>query len=241
VMKDREADPLAASRRVNTEGTRQLAAAAAVAGVKRFILVSTTKVIGELSGDRPFSEIDEAQPVDAYGISKWEAEQVLREIGRSTAMETVILRPPLVYGPGVKGNFLSLLKACEKRWPLPLGEIKNSRSLIYVDNLAGAIGTCLDHSDAAGQTYFVSDGDDVSTPELIRRIAAALGRQANLIKFPLSGLKAAGLLTGKSAAIDRLTGSLAIDGAKIRSEIGWSPACSMTEGLKATAEWYLGK
>ncbi len=241
VMKDREADPLAASRHINTEGTRQLAAAAAAAGVKRFIFVSTTKVMGELSGDRPFSENDEAQPEDAYGISKWEAEQVLRNIGRSTAMETVIVRPPLVYGPGVKGNFLSLVKACENGWPLPLGRVENSRSLIYVDNLAGAINICLDHSGAAGQTYFVSDGNDVSTPELIRRIAKALGRQANIINLPLSGLKAAGLLIGKSAAIGRLTGSLTVDSAKIRSETSWTPACSMTEGLKRTAEWYLDK
>ncbi len=238
VMKDRAADPLTAFRLVNTEGTKRLAEAAAAAGVKKFIYISTTKVMGELSGDRPFSGKDVPQPEDAYGISKWEAEQIVGEIGRNTGMETVILRPPLVYGPGVKGNFLSLLKACDRRWPLPLGKVTNQRSLIYVGNLAAAILVCLDQKGAAGRTYFVSDDGDVSTPDLIREISSALERSPNLINLPLAWLKLAGLMTGKSAAVERLTGSLTVDSGPIRTELGWSPAHSMMEGLKVTARWY---
>lgn len=241
VMKDKDADPLTASRRVNRYGTESLAKAAAAAGAKRFIFMSTTKVMGELSGGHPFAESDPPQPVDPYGISKWEAEQALAEVGKNTGMEIVILRPPLVYGPGVKGNFRSLLKACDKKWPLPLGRVNNQRSLIYVDNLAHAIASALAHPDAAGRTYFVSDGEDVSTSELIRRMADALEKPANLVNFPLFWLKMAGRLTGKSAAIERLTGSLTVNSEMIRRDLGWTPTHSMTDGLAATALWYKGK
>jgi len=222
---------------VNTLGTANLARQCAQYGVKRFIFVSTVKVLGEGKSE-PYQDADLAVPADAYAISKWEAEQVLRQIAAETGMEVVVLRPPLVYGPGVKGNFLRLMQAIDKRRPLPLGGIQNQRSLIYLGNLIDVIRLCVTHPNAAGKAFLVSDGDDVSTPELVRRIAASLGRRPFLLPVPVSWIKWAGCFLGKQAAVDRLLGSLCVDISALREELGWTPPYSMQAGLEATAQWY---
>ena len=222
---------------VNTLGTANLARQCAQNGVKRFIFVSTVKVLGEGKSE-PYRDTDLAVPADAYAISKWDAEQALWQIAAETGMEVVVLRPPLVYGPGVKGNFLRLMQAIDKRRPLPLGGIQNQRSLIYLGNLVDVIRLCLTHSKAAGKAFLVSDGDDVSTPELVRRIAAALGRRPFLLPVPASWMRWAGRMLGKQAAVDRLLGSLCTDISPLREELGWTPPYTMQEGLEATAQWY---
>ena len=222
---------------VNTWGTANLARQCAQHGVKRFIFVSTVKVLGEGKGE-PYRDTDLALPADAYAISKWEAEQALWLVAAETGMEVVVLRPPLVYGPGVKGNFLRLMQAIDKRRPLPLGGIQNQRSLIYLGNLVDVIRLCLTHPKAPGKTFLVSDGDDVSTPELVRRIAAALERLPFLLPVPVSWMRWAGRVLGKQAAVDRLLGSLCLDMSTLRDELGWTPPYTMQEGLEATAQWY---
>ena len=222
---------------VNTLGTANLARRCAQHGVKRFIFVSTVKVLGEGKSE-PYWDTDLALPADAYAVSKWEAEQMLRQISAETGMEVVVLRPPLVYGPGVKGNFQRLMQAIDKRRPLPLGAIQNQRSLIYLGNLIDAIRLCITHPNAAGKAFLVSDGDDVSTPELVRRIAASLGRRPFLLPVPVSWMRRAGRVLGKQAAVDRLLGSLCLDMSTLRDELGWTPPYTMQEGLKATALWY---
>ena len=238
VLNERSADPLAVYRQINVEATRRLAQQAAAARVQRFVFLSSIKVNGESTGEHPFSPNDAPQPQDAYGISKREAEDVLRQIGTETGMEIVILRPPLVYGPGVKGNFLRLLQAVAQGVPLPLASIKNRRSLVYVGNLVDAIITCMDSSAAAGKTFLVSDGEDVSTPALIRKLAAALGRPPRLLPCPPVLLHFAAALLGKRAAAMRLTGSLAVDSSALRQELGWQPRYSLDQGLNATGRWY---
>ena len=238
VMLENAEDPLQEFRLVNTEGTARLAREAAKAGVKRFLFMSTIGVNGDNSGNTPYTESSLPHPHNHYSISKYEAEQVLHQISSETGMEVVILRAPLVYGPGNPGNFLSLLRIISKGIPLPLSSIKNKRSLIYVGNLVDALATCTTHPAAAGQTYLVSDGEDVSTPELIRRTASALDVPARLFPMPPSLMHLAGKLTGKSAAVNRLTGSLTVDSSKIRQELGWKPPFTMEEGLKETAEWF---
>jgi len=237
IMRENSADPLAAFRMVNRDGTASLAHAAAAAGVRRLVFLSTAKVNGEASGNKAFDENDTPAPEDAYGISKWEAEKELATISAGTGLETVILRSPLVYGPHVKGNLLSLLKACDKGWPLPLGAINNSRSLVFVDNLASAIAVVASHEQATGKTYLVSDGEDISTPQLVSRLSASLGRRPQIWRVPLWSLALGGALTGKAAAVQRLTGSLVVNSAKIRSELGWRPPFTMEEGLACTADW----
>lgn len=223
--------------RVNTLGTANLARQCASHGVRRFVYVSTVKVLGEGKGER-YQASDLANPEDAYALSKWEAEQALWQISKETGMEVVIIRPPLVYGPGVKANFLQLMRAIDKRLPLPLGAIRNRRSLIYLGNLVNAITLCLTHPDAAGKTYMVSDADDVSTPELVRRLAKALGKSPVLLPVPVSWMRFVGGLLGKDSSVDRLVGSFAVDIAPIQKELGWTPPYSMEAGLSATAEWY---
>jgi len=240
VMKDTATNPLAAFREINVAGTERLAGMAVKSGVRRFIFISSIKVNGEGS-DTSYTEDDTPAPEDPYGISKWEAEQALQKIAAETGMEIVILRLPLVYGPGVKANFLRMLEIVNRGIPLPLASINNRRSLIYLGNLVDAIMTCITHPKAAGQTYLVSDGEDVSTPELIRRVAVALGRHSRLIPFPTAVMKFAGRLTGKSETVDRLIGSLTIDSSKIRQELGWKPPFTMEEGLKETTEWFKKK
>jgi len=238
VLHDKSDDPLAAYRRINVEGTRQLAQQAVIAGVRRFIFLSSIKVNGELTVGNPYTETDPPAPEDAYGITKCEAEGVLRDIASHASMELVILRPPLVYGPGVKGNFLRLLKLVGQGTPLPLASIKNLRSMIGVANLADAILTSVDAPAAAGKTYLVSDGEDVSTPELIIRLASAMGKTPHLLPCPPAMLKLGARLLGKQAVAMRLTGSLQVDSSRIRHELGWRPRCSLDQGLNATVQWY---
>ena len=227
-------------RSVNVEGTRRLAEQAAAAGVRRFVYMSTLKVNGERSDDGPFSEEDLPRPEDAYGISKWEAEQALRRVATETGMGIVVLRAPLVYGPGVKGNFLRLMNLVARGVPLPLASIENRRSLIYVGNLVDATLATIASPQAAGNTYLVSDGEDVSTPDLIRRIAAALGVRPRLLPCPVALLRAAAALVRRGEEAARLTGSLQLDSSKIRRELGWSPPATLADGIAATARWWHG-
>lgn len=223
---------------VNALGTRHLAEAAAAHGVRRFVFVSTIKVNGEHTDRRPFTGDDPADPADPYAESKWQAERYLRDIADHTGMEVVILRPPLVYGPGVKGNFRVMLDTLAENRRLPFAAVRNRRSLLHVDNLAGAIQRCLDHAKAANRTYLVKDGEDLSTPELIRRIDAAAGRRSRLMPVPLPLLRLAGLLTGRGAQIARLTGSLVADDRPIRAELDWQPPVTVEEGLRQTVAWH---
>jgi len=234
VMREDERDPQAEYRDVNTEGTLNLARQAAQAGAKRFVFVSTIKVNGE-GRDAAYRETDAPAPEDAYAISKWEAEQGLWRIAQETGLEVVILRPPLVYGPGMKANFLRLMHTVAHGWPLPLGAIRNRRSFLYLGNFVDAIRVCIEHPAAAGQTFLLDDGQAVSTPDLIRSVAHALGRPARLLPVPVKVLEFAAALSGKRAAVARLAGSLWIDSSLIRSLLGWTPPYSMEAGLAATA------
>ncbi|MFZ3018238.1 MAG: SDR family oxidoreductase [Gallionella sp.] len=239
VMKDTSTDPLAEFRKVNLQGTENLARQAARAGVKRLIYVSSIKVNGEgTSGPQNYSEHDTPAPQDPYGVSKWEAEQALHRVAQETGLEVVVVRPPLVYGPGVKGNFISLLAAVGKGIPLPLAGADNARSLVYVGNLVDALIACATHPAAAGQTYLVSDGEPVSTAVLVEKIAVALGCRSRSFYFPSVLMRAAAALLGRSAQVDRLFGSLRINDEKIRHELGWVPPYTLGQGLSATAEWY---
>lgn len=233
VMKDNSADPLSEFRKVNVAGTEQLARSAAASGVKRFVYVSSIKVNGEgTSGNECFTEADSPDPQDPYGVSKWEAEQVLHRVAAETGLEVVIVRPPLVYGEGVKGNFAQMLKVLDRGLPLPLASVHNQRSLIYVGNLVDALIVCATHPAAAGQTYLVSDGEDVSTSELLRQLGAAMGHPARLFPCPQALLKLAGCLTGKADQVERLLGSLQVDSSKICRELGWTPSFTLEKGLK---------
>ncbi len=238
VMKDVSADPLAEFRKVNLHGTENLARQAARAGVKRLIYVSSIKVNGEGTSGTAFSELDTPNPQDPYGISKWEAEQALHRVSQETGLEIVIVRPPLVYGPGVKGNFISLFKAISKGLPLPLAGADNARSLVYVGNLVDALITCATHPAAVGKTYLLSDGADVSTATLTKEIAIALQCTNRTFNFPPAILRAIASLVGKTAQVDRLFGSLRIDSHKIRDELNWTPPYTLQQGLKKTADWY---
>ena len=233
VMDDKAADPLAAFREVNVNGTMNLARQAATAGVKRFVFISSVKVNGELTqpGDA-FTEADTPNPQDAYGQSKHEAEQGLRQVSQETGMEVVIIRPPLVYGPGVRANFASLMRAVKRGWPLPLGAIHNQRSFVAIDNLVDFIVTCISHPLAANQTFFVSDGHDLSTTDLIRHMALSAGVPSRLIPVPMWALRAGGALIGKGDVVQRLCGNLQIDISKSQSLLGWAPPVSIEEGLR---------
>lgn len=235
VMRDDANDPLEEYRRVNVAGTEHLARSAAVSGVKRLVYVSSIKVNGEATnGGTKFTETDAHSPQDPYGISKWEAEQALYRVAAETGLEVVIVRPPLVYGPGVKGNFAQMLKVLAKGIPLPLASVRNLRSLVYVENLVDALIVCATHPAAAGQTYLVSDGEDVSTPDLLRQLGAAMGHPARLFPCPSALLKLAGRLTGKAEQVERLLGSLRVDSGKIRRELNWRPPYTLWEGLQNT-------
>ncbi len=233
-----QADAADVFHRVNVEGTENLARQAARAGARRFVFLSSVKVNGEATRDRALVEIDPVMPTDAYGASKAEAEKRLQIISTETGMELVVVRPPLVYGPGVKANFLSLLRAVDSSVPLPFSSVSNLRSLVYVGNLVDALETCLVHPAASGRTFFVTDDHDVSTPQLIREIATALGRKPLLLPFSPALLHGIGALTGRTEQIARLTGSLQVDISHIRNELGWRPPFSMEKGLVETAIWY---
>jgi nucleoside-diphosphate-sugar epimerase len=238
VMHDIAENPLDAFLAVNLHGTVNLAEAAAKEGIKRFVYVSSIKVNGEFTEKQNFTEEDVPNPQDPYAISKWYAEKALRKIEKETGMEVVILRPPLIYGPGVKANFAALLKLVDKKLPLPLASINNKRSLVYVGNFVEAIIICATHASAAGQTYLVSDGEDVSIPQLIKKIAFALNKPSYLFPFPVTVMRLFTKIIGKTASVDRLTQSLVIDSSKIRQELGWTPPFNMEQGLKVTADWY---
>lgn len=242
VMRDTAAEPLGAFRCVNVAGTERLARCAAEAGVKRLVYVSSIKVNGEatLAGCK-FTEVDTPAPVDFYGISKWEAEQALHKVAGETGLEVVIVRPPLVYGPGVKGNFAQMLSIVAKGFPLPFASVQNRRDLVYVENLASALIACATHPAAVGQTYLVCDGEAISTPELLRELAVQMKVSARLFPCPVPLLRLAGKLMGKSQQMGRLLGALRVDDDKIRHDLGWLPSCSRRQGLQATAEWYINK
>ena len=242
VMQDTATDPLVEFRRVNVQGTLNLARQAAAAGVRRFVFVSSIKVNGESTElVRPFTANDEPAPLDPYGISKMEAEQGLRKIAAETGMEVVIIRPPLVYGPGVKANFQAMMRWLARGVPLPLGAINNRRSMVALDNLVDLLVTCIDHPAAANQTFLVSDGEDLSTTQLLRRMGQALGKPARLLPVPSALLKLGAALVGRPAVAQRLCGSLQVDISKTRQILGWTPPLSVDEGLKKAAEGYLNE
>jgi nucleoside-diphosphate-sugar epimerase len=238
VLHDPAPDPLAAYHAVNVDGTRQLAEQAAAVGVRRFVFLSSIKVNGEATSERPFTEGDDPRPEDAYGVTKLGAERALAEAAAGSGMETVVLRPPLVYGAGVKGNLLALMHTIARGVPLPLGGIHNRRSLIGLDNLVSALVLALTHSAAAGQTFLLADGEDLSTTQLIQLIAAGLGRPARLFPVPSALLALAGSLTGRRATISRLIGSLQVDAGAIRARLGWRPPLLAAEGLARMGRWY---
>jgi nucleoside-diphosphate-sugar epimerase len=239
VMADQSTDPLAAYRQVNVEGTRRIAEAAERDGVKRLIFLSTVKVNGEATTGRAFSEADDPNPEDPYGQSKWEAEQQLAEIASHGRLETVILRVPLVYGPGVKANFLSLIKLCDTPLPLPFGTItENRRSFLYRENLADAIALTLENAAASGRTFMVSDGPAVSTADLVRSLRTALGRGLRLFSLSPVLLRAALSLAGKASIADRLTDSLEVDNSAIIRDLSWQAPWTWDDGIAATVDWY---
>lgn len=233
IMRDDVSDPLAEYRKVNVQGTLNLARQAARAGVSRFVFVSSIKVNGEKTGvGQPFTEDARPAPEDAYGISKLEAEEALQAFAKEVSMELVIVRPPLVYGPGVKGNFATLIRLVEKGLPLPLGAIHNKRSLVALDNLVDLIATCMDHPNAASHVFLAGDGEDLSTPELLRKIGMAVGKPARLIPVPTSVLMFGAGLLGKKAVAQRVLDSLQVDISKARNVLGWEPPVSVQEGLR---------
>lgn len=236
VMSDASSDPLTEYRKVNVVGTLKLAEQAAQAGVKRFVFISSIKVNGEgTRPGQPYTADDVPSPVDPYGVSKMEAEQQLRLLAQSTGMEVVVIRPVLVYGPGVKANFRNMMSWLDKGVVLPLGAIGNQRSLVALDNLVDLIVTCMTHPAAAGQTFLASDGEDLSTTELLRRMGAALGKPARLLPVPAILLEWGAALIGRKSIGQRLCGSLQVDITKARDLLGWGPSTSVSEALKKTA------
>ncbi|HEY0289056.1 MAG TPA: SDR family oxidoreductase [Pseudomonas sp.] len=240
IMNDTVEDPLALFRAVNTAGTLNLARQAAAAGVKRFIFISSVKVNGEsTSRDGCFSADDPPQPTDAYAVSKYEAEQGLLALSRETSMEVVIIRPVLVYGPGVKANFLQLMRLLHKGIPLPLGAIHNRRSFVGLENLIDFIRLCIDHPAAANQIFLVSDGHDVSSSDLARAIVRLMGSKLWLPPIPGQVISLLAKLLGREAAASRLLGSLRVSISKNRERLNWSPPVSLDDGLKRTVEQFL--
>jgi UDP-glucose 4-epimerase len=220
---------------VNTFGAFNLAKQAAQSGVKRFVFISSVKVSGESTTDKlPYSELMKPVPEDPYGQSKYEAEEVLKQVAADTGMEVVIIRPPLVYGAGVKANFLSLLKLSSLSIPLPFGAVNNKRSMVYVENLVDFIIRCIDHPNAANQTFLVSDGEDLSLKSLITYIRKAMGKTPLLLPVSVGLFKLAGKLTGKSGVVDRLVGDLQVDSSKARELLDWIPPYSVEQGIAAT-------
>lgn len=240
VTRNKHSDSLKAFRAVNVAGTLTLARRAAECGAQRFVFLSSIKVNGEATEHgRPFAPDDPPYPQDGYAISKAEAEAGLRALAAEAGMEVVIIRPPLVYGPGVKANFLSMMRWLSRGVPLPLGAVEhNRRSLVALDNLVDLIVTCIDHPAAANQVFLAGDGEDLSTTDLLRRLAAAMGVPARLVPVPVWALRAGASLTGQGAAVQRLCGSLQVDISKARELLGWDPPISVDEGLRRAAEGF---
>ena len=239
VMNDTEVDPLAAFRRVNVEGTLALARQAIAAGVKRFVFISSIKVNGEeTQPGKPYTADDLPQPQDPYGVSKMEAEVGLQKLAQQSGLEVVIIRPVLVYGPGVKANFLNMMRWLDRGMPLPFGAIDNRRSLVALENLVDLVVTCIDHPAAANQTFLVSDGEDLSPTALLRRMAQALGKSARLLPVPAWMLTAGAKALGKGGLSRRLCGSLQVDTGKTRDLLDWHPPVKVDAALLAVARHY---
>jgi len=242
IMNEKSTDPLQAFREVNVAGTLNLAKQAAAAGVRRFIFISSIKINGEGTVlNCKYTPSDQAAPEDPYGISKHEAEQGLIQLSKETGMELVIIRPTLVYGAGVKGNFLNLLKLCKSGLPLPFGAIHNARSMVYLENLVDLITTCIDHPNAAGKILLASDGSDLSLTGLLGLIRKAMNKSALLIPVPSFLFKLLGKITGKTAIVDRLVGNLQVDSSNAKTLLGWQPPYTVDQGIKATVDDFLTK
>ena len=240
IMRDEVSDPLAEYRKVNVEGTLNLAKQAVAAGVKRFVFISSVNVHG-ISSLEPYIENDELAARDPFSVSKNEAEEGLRLLAQETGLEVVIIRPPLVYGPGVKANFLSLIKLSATKLPLPFGAVNNHRSMVYVGNLVSFIIHCLQHPAAANQTFLVSDGEDVSLRNLVTYIRLCLGRSPRLLPVPVGLFKLVGALTGKRGVVDRLVGDLQVDSTKARTLLEWVPPFTVSQGIEATVADFINK
>ncbi|MCX8566590.1 MAG: UDP-glucose 4-epimerase [Glomeribacter sp. 1016415] len=238
VVRDASSAPLEAFRATNVSGTLRVAQAAARAGAHRFIFMSSVKALGEVEPGRPWREEDLPAPTDPYGISKYEAEKALTVLGRETGMEIVIVRPPLVYGPGVRANFLQLMRAIQRGFPLPLGAVQAQRSFIYIENLADAIAQCVTHAAAANRVFHVSDGIDLSVAQLVLELGRVLDTPARLWRVPLPWLIWLGRLTGQTMQMNRLLQPLRLDITQMRTVLGWSPPYAMEAGLLHTATWY---
>jgi nucleoside-diphosphate-sugar epimerase len=234
VMRETEGDPLPAFVRVNAEGTEWLARQAAAMGVRRFVFVSTAKVLSEESRDRVLTERDIPAPSDPYAVSKWQAELALARVAAETGLCVTVLRPPLVYGPGVAGNFATLAAAVRCGLPLPLASVRNRRSIVYVGNLCDAIIACLRNPAACGRTFLVSDGEDLSTPALLRKCAHAMGRPVRLLPCPVTLLRILARMAGKGPDADRLTKSLEVDSCALRETLGWHPPFTQEEAFSRT-------
>ena len=245
VMNDKVSNPLLAFRKVNRDATLLLAGMAAEAGVKRFVFVSSIKVNGEMTNPgQPFSPDDDFVPTDPYGLSKYEAEQGLLKIANETGLEVVIIRPPLVYGPGVKANFASMMNWMSKSIPLPFGTVHNQRSLVALDNLVDFIALCADREKspkAANEVFLISDGEDVSTTQLLKKVAKAFNKKAILLPIPVGLMTFMAKLLGKGDVANRLFGSLQVDSSKARDLLGWKPVTTMDEQLNKTAQAYISE
>ncbi len=240
IMQDQEANPLVEFRKINRDGTLNLGRQAASVGVNRFVYISSIKVNGEETPlDHPFTAEDPTAPTDPYGISKSEAEVGLRRLAAETGMEVVIIRPPLVYGPGVKANFFAMMRWLKKGIPLPLGAVRNKRTFVALDNLIDLIITCISHPAAGNQTFLAGDGEDLSTPELLHRMGLALGRPARLFSIPPEILKFGASLIGKRAVVQRLCDSLQVDTTNARILLNWIPPISVDDALQKTARHFM--
>jgi len=239
VMKENKKDALEIYRKINVEGTRNLAEQAFRVGVKRLIFLSTIKVNGEKTSGSYFKNTDTPSPKDTYSISKWEAEKALQEISQKTGLEVVIVRVPLVYGKEVKGNFLRLLNIVAKGIPLPFSKVRNLRSFLGIDNLIAFLIHCIDHPKASGQTFLLSDNEDISTRDLIKKLAKAMQKPPRLFPVPIFFLRFLGKVIGKSLEMDRAINCLQIDSSYAYKFLGWKPTTSLNEGLFKTVQWYL--
>lgn len=241
VLNETAVDPLEEFRRSNVIPTQRLLRAAATSGVKRLVFVSSIGVHGTSSGDTVFSEDQPVHPIEPYAISKLEAENSVIELARDSGLEYVIVRPPLIYGPRVKGNFLRLLKLVASGMPLPFGAIENKRSYLGVQNFCDVLEVCLSHPGASGKVLIAADDEDVSTPALISEIATAMGRSSRLVPIPLGLLRLLGMISGRRAEIERLTSSLRVDSGFTRSVIGWTPSVSLRRGVELMVDWYMSE